>query len=199
MNYNTTTLQTYQDNFQLYIDGTNKKIVWEYKDFLDSVLDYISKDSIVLEVWTSFWRDADYFESKWYNNICRSDAVQWFIDYNISLGKDCMYLNLLDFSLQQEYYDLIFANAVLLHFTYEQCIDIINKFMLWLKKNGILAVKLKNGIWEEWSTHKMNGPRYFRYRTIEELENLFKDKKIQIMRKEIVSDNKRIEMIIKKL
>lgn len=195
---NNITLQTYEENFQLYITDTPHIIPWELKTYIDRVLSFFDKNAVILELGSSFWRDADYIESQWYE-VQRSDAVQWFIDYNVALGKKCDYINLLSFSLQENTYDLIFANAVLLHFSSDQFRDIINKFIIWLKKRWIIAFTLQSWIWEKWSSHRMAAPRYFKYWSREELYVLFDSLNIKIKYLEITQDWKRIQWIIQKI
>lgn len=197
MNYNKTTLQTYTDNIKAYIDGTPKNVSGEHKQYIDTVLSYVSKSSKILEVWCGSWRDANYIESQGYS-VERTDAAQWFIDYNISLWKKCRFLDLLDFHIDSHIYDLIFGKTVLLHFTDDQFVEIFDKLLLWLRIWWLFALTLKNGEWEEISSHKMGNPRYFNYWNKEKLQNTFKKYQLEIILLEPTKDKKRIKIILEK-
>jgi len=60
-------------------------------------------------------------------------------------------------------YDLIFANAVFLHFTPEELRKVLKKTYANLIENGILAFSVKHGDGEEWTNEKVGNPRYFCY------------------------------------
>jgi len=66
-------------------------------------------------------------------------------------------------------YDLVLANAVLLHFTPEEFLRLLTKLLRALTAGGRLAFSLKKGVGESWSEEKIRAPRYFCYWTAETL------------------------------
>ena len=60
-------------------------------------------------------------------------------------------------------YDLIFANAVFLHFQPNELETILKKIPQGLNRGGLLSFSLKYGEGEEWTVEKLGLPRYFCY------------------------------------
>ena len=167
------TIQTYEENWQNYIDGTVSDVTGEYKDWIDEVLSYVDKDSEMFEVGSATGRDADYIESLGFQ-ITRSDVVESFVSYQKSLGKEMFKFDLLSDTFRYEY-DLIYTNAVLLHFNPEELVTVLENVKNGLKSGGLLAFTTKAGNSEEFSSHKMNKPRYFKYWQVVEIENILTD------------------------
>ena len=72
-------------------------------------------------------------------------------------------------------YDLILANAVLLHFSRGEFRAVLGKMAGALKPGGRFAFSLKQGEGEHWSTMKLNAPRYFCYWQPEHLPPLLRE------------------------
>jgi len=167
------TIQTYEENWEKYITGTVSDISGEYKDWIGKVLSFINRDSVIFEAGSASGRDADYIENLGFH-VIRSDVAEGFVNYQKKLGKDAIKFDLLrdTFNLK---YDLIFANVVLLHFNTEELTLVLENIKNGLKSGGLLAFTTKAGNGEEFSTHKMNSARYFKYWEINELKQLFLD------------------------
>jgi predicted TPR repeat methyltransferase len=60
-------------------------------------------------------------------------------------------------------YDVVFANAVLLHLTTIQFGDVLAKAAQAVTSSGLLAFTVKEGEGAEWSMAKLDRPRYFHY------------------------------------
>jgi len=183
------TMESYQQNFDKYIEKTISMVKWNLiKVIKDDVLPH-NKNAAILEIGTWTWRDADFIESLWYK-VQRSDAIDWFIKYNRSHWKEIEKLNVLDFDLWDRKFELIYANAIFLHFTKEQFAKVLSQLknhLIWEKK---VFLRLKEGEGELVSNRKLDAPRYFKFRKKQELIDFmdmqwFKLQKISI---DIVAD-----------
>ena len=103
--------------------------------------------------------------------VIRSDYADSFIAYNQSQGKTIQKINILELD-QQEKYNLIFANAVLLHFKASEVDKIVKDIKELLVPQGIFAFSLKVGEGVELEHEKLGKPRYFRYRKEEEIKRV---------------------------
>lgn len=170
MRENDTTLQSYEAHVQEYIDGTPQEVSGHVKEWLDRALSLVPKDGHVLELGSAFGRDAIYVEQQGYQ-VQRTDATQGFVDLLNNQGHDARLLNAItgDFGSG---WNLIFANAVLLHFTPEETEVVLKKAHESLAENGIFAFTVKQGEGSGWSEEKLGAPRYFNYWDTESLQSL---------------------------
>lgn len=170
---NQKTIDSYNAHVEEYINGTPQEISGDLGVWLDEVLSYAPKGSTILELGSAFGRDADYFESAGYK-VQRTDATKAFVDLLIGQGHDAKILNAItdDFGGK---YSMVFANAVLLHFTPEETSNVIRKAYSSLDLDGILAFTVKEGTGESWSEYKLNAPRYFCYWQEDNLRNVVTD------------------------
>jgi 2-polyprenyl-3-methyl-5-hydroxy-6-metoxy-1,4-benzoquinol methylase len=159
--YNVKTIQSYNKHISEYISGTSHKAHPAINAWIDASLAYLAKGSKVLELGSGFGRDADYIESKGFI-VDRTDASEGFIDYLQKNGKSARLLNVLTDSYGESY-DMVFANAVLLHFRPKDVNKILSRAKASLKSNGILAFSIKEGIGEAWITQKVPAPRFFHF------------------------------------
>ena len=100
--------------------------------------------------------------------VIRSDYPDSFLKYQEAQGKGIRKINILDLPTQEEY-NLIFANAVLLHFDAVQVEKIMQDVKQMLLSEGFFAFSVKEGEGEEFSDAKLGKNRYFKYRKEEEL------------------------------
>lgn len=165
---NATTVQSYDDHIQEYIDGTPQSVEGFVKDWIDNVLADLSQNAKILEIGTAFGRDADYIEDKGYK-VERTDVTPGFVKILQDKGHQARILNAITDDLGSGY-DLIFADAVLLHFTRDEVQRVVGKVYDALADGGRFAFSLKNGEGEEWSDTKLNAPRFFCYWTKEAIQ-----------------------------
>lgn len=158
---NSTTLNSYEDHVQEYIDGTPHEVSGKVKDWIDQSLQGLPLDADILEIRSAFGRDAAYIESLGYT-VHRTDATQGFVDYLVGQGYKAEHLNLLTDDIGKDH-DLIFADAVLLHFDRDQVSQVLKKIQEGLSQSGRFAFSLKLGGGEGWSDAKLGSPRYFCY------------------------------------
>jgi len=172
---NNITLETYEAKADNYVNNDSPHIVsGEFKIWIDSTLKLISKNSKIFEIGSGFGRDAKYIKSMGYNNIQTSDAVDSFIKILNKKNLNAFKFNILKDNFKNNY-DLIFASSVFLHFNRQELKFILEKIYKNLDTNGILSFSVKEGIGETWSSHKVDGPRYFCYWQPENISKLLKN------------------------
>lgn len=169
---NARTLQSYQDKTQEYIEGT-PPVDDTIKAWIDLSLSYIPSSGKILEVGSGFGRDAEYVQQSGYSIEC-SDAVPNFVNLLQKKGFKTRLLDLLRDDLGSDY-DMILADAVLLHFTPEECSEVTEKIHTALNDRGILALRMKQGNGPMWSNEKIGESRYFYYWQLDELKKLLND------------------------
>lgn len=171
-NDNQRTLRSYQDKTQEYIDRTpvNDATILEW---LDEALALMPAPGTILEVGSGFGRDAKYIRSKGYDIEC-SDAVPNFVELLRAKGFNARMLNLLTDAIGGNY-DMIIANAVLLHFNPEETMAVCSKIYDALTNEGVFAVRMKAGNGPRWSDEKLDAPRYFYDWQQQDLKLLFEE------------------------
>lgn len=170
---NPQTLATYNTKVQTYIDTSPNEVFGPLQVWIDSNLDALSKDAKILEIGSGTGKDAKYIASKGYT-MELTDASQGFIDYLRSEGLEARLLNAIEDDLGENY-DMIFADAVFLHFTEPELRLVLNKVHTALNPIGRLAFTLKAGEGEESTTRKMDAPRYFHFWLEEEISQILKE------------------------
>ena len=166
-NYNFQTLNSYNENIQADIEGTPKEVTGEVKVWLDSCLSRLPTEARILEIGCGFGRDAEYIESLGYK-VERTDAAEGFVAYMKGQNTDVRVLNILTDEIPKVY-DMIFADAVFLHFTIDEFDVAVSKVYSALNECGLLGLTLKKGSGEEWTDAKLDAPRFFHYWEKEEI------------------------------
>lgn len=158
---NNITLHSYEQGISQYISGTASETNGVVKDWIDQFLSLLPPNAQIIEIGSAFGRDAKYIESCGFS-VDRTDATIGFIHLLQNEGHLVSKFNILtdDFTSQ---YDLVFANAVFLHFNHEELVGVLKKVWLNLNSHGILAFSVKHGTGEEWTSEKIGNPRYFCY------------------------------------
>lgn len=165
---NNRTLRSYEARVQEYIDGTSQVVAGAAKDWIDAALVGLSPEARIVELGSAFGRDAAYIVSKGFEVEC-TDAVAGFVSQLQARGFNARRYNALTDDLGDEY-DLILANAVLLHFNEAEFALVLRRLLHSMKRGGRLAFSLKRGRGEAWSAAKIDAPRFFRYWEQDELE-----------------------------
>lgn len=170
---NARTLLSYDQRVEAYVDGTSQEVSGPAKQWLDEALHGLDKEARLLELGSAFGRDAAYIQALGYSLEC-TDAVPGFVELLTQRGYQASLLNLLIDDLVGPY-DLIIANAVLLHFNHGEFSLVLAKIKAALGSSGRFAFSLKAGQGEGWSNEKIGAPRYFCYWTPKSLEPLLKE------------------------
>ncbi|HSX06431.1 MAG TPA: class I SAM-dependent methyltransferase [Candidatus Saccharimonadia bacterium] len=181
-NTNDQTLDSYNKTVTKYIDTSPQVVDGDLKAWIDKNLDMLGNEPKILEIGSGSGKDADYFASRGFD-MELTDASQGFVDHLVKAGKKARLLNVLTDDLGTEY-DMVFADAVFLHFNRDQLGLVLNKVHSSLKSGGRLVFSLKAGSGEEVTERKLDVPRYFCFWEADEIEVVLKNagfSKIDIM------------------
>ncbi len=166
MEFHQSTLAAYQQAAAKYLQRSPRHQSPAYERFLETVLSEVAGSAVagepsVLELGSGPGLDADFFESRGLS-VLRTDATPAFLDRLRAQGHRAELLDVLLEELGGPY-DLVFANAVLLHLPPEQLAAVLSKIRRAVPLDGIFAFTVKEGDGEAWSTDKLELPRYFAY------------------------------------
>lgn len=170
-NPNDVTLASYNAEVEGYIKHTPAAYQNYHKpmlDWIDDSLSMLNKDDRILEIGSGQGRDAEYIRSKGYEITC-SDGAPAFVAYLKTKGWDAKTLNVLKDEIPQGY-KMIFANAVMPHFTPKQFDFILKKTLNALPSGGLFAFSIKQGHGEGWITEKFMAKRFIHYWNIKALK-----------------------------
>jgi SAM-dependent methyltransferase len=153
---NEITLATYEqaaDQFRASIPTTPNAFLIELFDLIDA---HLPAGGHVLELGSGTGRDAVDLEQRGHR-VRRTDAATSFVDMIRADGYEADQLNALtdDFGGP---YDLVFADAVFLHFTPTQLATVLRKAHA---AAGLLAFTTSEGDGDEWSNRYLDLPRHF--------------------------------------
>ncbi|HEU4914759.1 MAG TPA: class I SAM-dependent methyltransferase [Candidatus Saccharimonadales bacterium] len=169
---NQQTIDAYQSHVQEYIDGTPQQVDGVVKEWMDSALAGLPADADILEFGSAFGRDTEYIQGKGFK-VNSTDATPAFVELLQKKGLNARVLNAITDDLGGPY-DLVIANAVLLHFTREETEKVLAKVLAALKDGGRFAFTLKQGEGETWEDSKLGAPRYFCFWQEQQIEELLK-------------------------
>ena len=194
------TIKSYQDKFEIYKEKTTNIVSGEFKVWLDLFYDNLTPNRKIFELWSAHWRDARYLKQKWFHVYC-TDIISQALH---ELLQDWFETSLYDFrdDVKEQWintFDWVLANAVLLHAPHEIFSIALNRLVLLLKSDGILAFSLKNWKWDEIIDEKIWADRYFLYHSENEiLKTLSVLKNITLLSIVTTNDWKRIHVIARK-
>ncbi len=122
----------------------------------------------VLEVGSGPGRDAEALEARGLR-VRRTDVTPAFVERLRRQGYDAVVLDPLHDALGGPY-DGVLADAVLLHLSRDECVEVLRRLRGATRDGGALALTLKEGQGSGWSTHgAVRAPRHFTYWRPEEL------------------------------
>lgn len=185
---NNLTIQSYELGASEYVAGTAAQVSDSIKAWIEAILTHLDSNARILEIGSAFGRDAAFIESFGFT-VERTDAAEAFVS---QLGSYARKFNVLSDEFSGTY-DLIFANAVFLHFTREELKSVLSKIKASLNQSGILAFSVKKGEGEEWTREKIGHPRYFCYWSLEGIQNLLEQTGFQVI--SISEDDKFLQII----
>lgn len=153
------TLAAYQASADRYIERTipPPPAVRAYLDRFAALAGHGN----VLEIGSGPGWDADYLEQRGLH-VTRSDATPAFVERLRAAGHEARLLDIRSGDLGGPY-DGVLANAVLLHLGRDQFRDALRRVRQATTASGLLAMTLKEGDGEQWSTAKLGMPRHFTY------------------------------------
>jgi len=167
---NEETLNSYEIASDKYLSTVRKQPAENVQAWLLKAIEQLSKNASIFEVGSAGGIEANYLETMGFK-VQRSDAAKSFVKHLSKSSSSCLLFN----ALRDEYpdkYDLIFANAVLLHFTDSEALSFAKKSFNALNTGGKLALTTKKGVGESWQTKKLDLPRYENYWTPADIKQL---------------------------
>ncbi len=128
--------------------------------YLDKVAGLVG-DGTVLELGSGPGWDASYLENRG-PRVLRTDGAPAFVQMLQAAGHQAQ---LLDVGVDDfgGPYDAVLADAVLLHVSREQFVDVLQRARQAVTSGGVLAITLKEGDGEAWTDAKLGRPRHFTY------------------------------------
>jgi 2-polyprenyl-3-methyl-5-hydroxy-6-metoxy-1,4-benzoquinol methylase len=176
---NDLTLKAYENGVAEYNSAANMQVLGSVKEWIDASLSMLKPGAQVLEIGSAHGRDAKYMEDKGFV-VHRTDAARSFVEYLKNQGYEASLLNAIKDKLGGPY-NMVFANAVLLHFTVEETKSLLIKIKGALAKDGIFAFSVKVGDGTEWSNKKLKEARFFTYWQEEPLRKILNEADLEIV------------------
>ena len=191
---NSKTLEAYESKFVEYVTVTIDTVQGSMKEWLDAAVKGLPFDAEILEIGSGSGRDAKYLQSQGYAVHC-SDVPKGFLAILEAQGFDTQQLNIVTDEIKGSY-DLVLANAVLLHFTDDDMHNVLRKIYASLHPNGRLAFSLMKGKGSRWTDNKIDAPRYFNYWEQDELEKLLRKIGFKNVDIQIATNSKGVEWLM---
>jgi 2-polyprenyl-3-methyl-5-hydroxy-6-metoxy-1,4-benzoquinol methylase len=157
---NAETLNTYERAAALYRECT-VRIDEAADDLVALVAAHAPAGATVLEVGSGPGHDADRLEALGFA-LRRTDAARSFVELQRADGHEIDVLDVRTDDLGGPY-DVVFAQAVLLHIDRAELPGVLARILAAVRPGGLLALTLKEGDGDEWSSHKVELPRHFTY------------------------------------
>jgi 2-polyprenyl-3-methyl-5-hydroxy-6-metoxy-1,4-benzoquinol methylase len=157
---NAETLRTYERAAAVYRERTVRRDD-DADDLVALVVANAPAGAAVLEVGSGPGHDADRLEALGFA-VRRTDAASSFVELQRSDGHQIDVLDVRTDDLGGPY-DVVFAQAVLLHIDRAELPGVLARALAAVRPGGLLALTLKEGDGEEWSSHKVELPRHFTY------------------------------------
>lgn len=129
--------------------------------YLDRFTALVGRGASVLELGSGPGVEASHLEARGVR-VRRTDGTPAFVEMMHADGHDAAVLDVRTGDLGGPW-DAILADAVLLHLTRPQFADLLVRARAAVVEGGILAVTLKEGDGEQWSTQKLDVLRWFTY------------------------------------
>ena len=131
---NKQTLDAYESGVQQYIQHTPNSRGAVVEHWINVSLEGVHKESKILEIGSAFGRDASYIESRGYH-VDKTDATSSFVDILKEKDPSSRLLNIVTDEIDDTY-DLVIANAVLLHMNNDETKLVIDKVHRALNAGG---------------------------------------------------------------
>lgn len=170
---NKLTIQSYEAYSQDYLDSAHSEPTDGVKTWIQASLSGMAPNARILELGSGSGRDATYIESLGFDVEC-SEATQSFVSHLLEQGFLASKINILTDPIMSSY-DLVFANAVMIHFTRDELFKALKKIHTCLKNRGRVSFSVQQGTGEEWTSEKYKIPRYYRYWNRFDLEVLLEE------------------------
>lgn len=158
---NQKTITAYNSSAEEYITHTPNTRNVDILNWIARSVQSFHPTAKILEIGSATGVDAAILENMGFD-VEKTDAAESFVSILQKKDPSARLFNILTDPIQGNY-DLVFANAVFLHFTQEEMELSISKVYSSLNNEGVLAFTLKEGDGELWQENKNMPPRFFRY------------------------------------
>ncbi len=158
---NEKTIASYEQAYEKYLSSQRSTPASHIKSWLEDAVQNLKQSAKILEIGSAGGVEAKYLESLGYS-VIRSDAAKAFVKHLHDQGFECLSLNAITDTFPSNC-DLIFANAVLLHFSKDEAVNFFTNCHEALTANGILALTTKKGDGQNWQLNKLGLPRFENY------------------------------------
>jgi len=143
--YIKSTLNYYETNAHIYKEFWGDEFSKNYNfDIPDIFLNYLKKNSKILDLGCGLGRDSKYFKDLGYSVKSIDGSLEMCKIASNLLNEKVEQLNFLDIEFEDEF-DGIFACASLLHLSNDDLLIVLKKISNALKDNGILYTCFKYG------------------------------------------------------
>ena len=159
MTANRDTLDTYEQAADAYAD------LWRpapaVAALIEDLCERLPARARVLEIGSGPGFDADVIERRGFA-VQRTDGARSFVEQMRGRGFDA---RLLDVTRDDPGagYDAVFANAVLLHVGRDELHGVLMRLAGCVSRDGLLALTMKEGEGERWTSERLGLPRRFTY------------------------------------
>lgn len=170
---NDKTIQSYDAGADVYIKAMPQTVSAETRAWIDESLLNISRGARIFEIGSGDGRDAHYIESLGFEVEC-SDAAPAFVTHLLEKGFSAHQHNVARDPVMGSY-DLIYANNVFNHLTPEDAAAAIRFILPALKMRGRMAFSVRAGTGSAWISELIPGPRFVRYWSRQEAENMVRE------------------------
>ena len=164
------TLTAYEHGVEQYLRRAAATPRTTVSDWLQGLCQQLPPGARVLELGSGPGHDADFLETHGFR-VLRTDGARAFVERLRAAGHRAEVLNVVTDALGGPF-DLVLANAVLLHLTRPQLARFLVRAVPAVRAGGRLAFTVKRGDGQEWSTNRLDQPRYFTYWQEPELRTL---------------------------
>jgi predicted TPR repeat methyltransferase len=185
---NDDTIQAYDNGVQAYFDQSPQQVSAHVKEWIDASLEGLPTTAKIFEIGSGTGKDAAYFQSLGYD-IEMTDASKGFVEYLNQNGYPASEFNVLTDGFGAKH-DLIFADAVLLHFTENELKTILAKVSQALEPAGRFAFSIKQGDGESTESAKLGSPRYFHFWQPDQMRNLLQANGLHVIYQNIAEDSR---------
>ena len=151
----------------------------------------LPKGARILDVGCAGGRDSQKFFKLGFE-VTGIDVIDLFVSEAQKFTPKAKFykMDLRELKFPANYFDAIWANAVLLHFPKTDILSILKKLKKVLKKGGKMHIAVKYGRGEKWVADKLSEgqKRFFSYFAKKELENYIKSAGFKVVFSQIDKD-----------
>lgn len=157
----TDTIHAYEQQAELYRERTVSVVPAALREWMNDALSGFNTSAKIFEIGSGTGRDAAYIQEHGYQ-IQVSDVATSFVTMLKDKGWEPVCFDVVQDELPGKW-DLVLADAVLLHLTRTEFVLALKKVHASLEDDGCFAFTLKVGEGETISDEKLGMPRFFCY------------------------------------